>query len=145
MSTVDALSSSSTPTTTASDAFGSLNSEQFVKIIFSELSNQDPLQPSDSKALLQELSTLRSIQSDMDLSSKLTSLVGQNEWTSASNLIGKSISGVSDSLERVQGTVKSVSRTADGAVLNLTTGVRVPVGSVDEVLGDATSSGATTP
>lgn len=144
MSTVDALSGFSAPTNSASNAFGALNSEQFVKIIFSELSNQDPLQPSDSKALLQELSTLRSIQSDMDLSSKLTSLVGQNEWTSASNLIGKSISGISDSLERVEGTVRSVSRTADGAVLNLTSGVRVPVSNVDEVLS-ALPAGSTTP
>lgn len=136
MSTVDALSSQSPQTAATPDAFGSLNSEQFVKIIFSELSNQDPLQPSDSKTLLQELSTLRSIQSDMDLSSKLTSLVGQNEWTTASSLIGKQISGISDGLERVDGTVRSVSRTSDGAVLNLTSGVRVPVASVDEVLGD---------
>jgi len=143
MSTVDALSSSSTKTSSASNAFGALNSEQFVKIIFSELSNQDPLQPSDSKALLQELSTLRSIQSDMDLSSKLTDLVGQNEWTTASSLIGKDISGISDGLERVEGTVRSVSRTADGAMLNLTSGVRVPVASVDEVLGGSNARGTT--
>ncbi len=80
----------------------------------------------------------------MDLSSKLTSLVGQNEWTSAANLIGKSISGISESFERVEGTVRSVSRTADGAVLNLTSGIRVPVSSVDEVLSDL-PAGSPTP
>ena len=49
----------------AQDAFSSLNSEQFVKIIFTELSKQDPLQPNDSKALLEQLSSLRNIQSEI--------------------------------------------------------------------------------
>jgi flagellar basal-body rod modification protein FlgD len=132
---VDPLSVSATQPTTNPNAFSALDSEQFVKIIFTELSNQDPLQPSDSNQLLQELSTLRSIQSDTDLSTKLTSLVGQNEWASASSLIGKTISGLSDTTARVQGVVRSVSRTSDGAVLNLASGDRVPVANVDEILG----------
>lgn len=137
MSAVDALSSSASQPSSTSNAFSALDSEQFVKIIFTELSNQDPLAPSDSKALLQELSTLRSIQSDMDLSARLKSLVGQNEWTSAAGLIGKNISGLSDDLRRVDGIVKSVSRTEYGAVLNLASGDRVLASNVDEVLGAA--------
>ena len=140
MATVDALSSSATQPTTNSTAFSALDTQQFVQIIFTELSNQDPLQPSDSNALLQELSTLRSIQSDTDLSTQLQSLVGENEWASASNLIGKTISGLNDASTRVQGTVRSVSRTTDGTVLNLVSGDRVPVSNVDEIL-DSTGAG----
>lgn len=141
MSTVDALSSRGTQSSGTS-AFSALNSEQFVKIIFTELSNQDPLQPSDSKALLEQLSSLRSIQSDMDLSNRLNSLVNQNEWSSASGLIGKRVSGISESQERVQGIVRSVSRTADGTVLNLASGFRVPIGNVDEVLNVTQGAGS---
>lgn len=144
MAGVDALSSSSRGGTIG-NAFGSLDSSQFVKIIFSELSNQDPLAPSDSKALLEQISTIRTIQSSIDLTDKLQTLVGQEEWTSAAGLIGKRVSGLSDELARVEGTVKSVSRTADGAVLNLESGKRVPVQYVDEVLAPTgAATGAST-
>jgi flagellar basal-body rod modification protein FlgD len=138
MSAVDALSSNSTGTNTtnaAPNAFSSLTSESFVKIIFTELSHQDPLQPNDSQALLNQLSSLRSIQSSMDLSNSMGSLVTQNQLAAASNLIGKSVSGVSDSNQRVTGVVKSVSRTSDGAILNLADGSKVNMNNVDQVLG----------
>lgn len=135
MAAVDALSATSTPIASASNAFGNLDSSEFVKIIFTELANQDPLAPSDSKALLEQISTIRSIQSSIDLTDKLDSLVGQQEWTSAAGLIGKKVSGLSEELMRVEGIVKSVSRTDFGAVLNLESGTRVPVQFVDQVLG----------
>jgi flagellar basal-body rod modification protein FlgD len=115
------------------NAFSGLNSEQFIKIMFSELSRQDPMQPNDSKDLLAQLSSLRSIQSDMDLSNRLNSLVQQNEMSAASGLIGRRVSGVSEELERVDGVVASVLRTADGAVLKLRSGARVPMANLDQV------------
>lgn len=121
----------------AQNAFSSLSSEQFTKIIFSELSNQDPLQPSDSNALLQQLSSLRTIQSDMDLSDKLTSLVAQNQLASASGLIGKSVSGIDPNGSRQNGVVQSVVRTSDGAVLRLPGGVSINMNNVDQILTGA--------
>jgi flagellar basal-body rod modification protein FlgD len=122
---------------TSANAFSSLTSESFVKIIFSELGHQDPLQPSDSKALLEQLSSLRNIQSSMDLSSSMGALVSENQLSAASGLIGKSISGISEGADRVTGVVKSVSRTSDGAILNLVSGDKVRMSNVDLVLGDA--------
>ena len=135
MSAVDALSASSAGSGTTPNAFSSLTSESFVKIIFSELGHQDPLQPNDSKALLEQLSSLRNIQSSMDLSTSMGSLVAQNQLAAASNLIGKNVSGVSDGNQRLSGVVKSVSRTSDGATLNLASGAKIKMSNVDEVLG----------
>ena len=125
-----------------SNAFAALDSAEFVKIMFTELANQDPMAPSDSKDLLQQISTIRQIQSDIDMSDKLASLVNQNEWTSASGLIGKRVSGISETLQRVEGIVKSVSRTQYGAILNLESGTRVPIGGVDEVLAPGQAQAA---
>jgi flagellar basal-body rod modification protein FlgD len=122
--------------------FSALSSEDFTQIILTELSKQDPLQPNDTNALLQQLSTIRSIQSDTDLSDQLSALVAQSDFASAAGLIGRSISGVSEESRRVQGVVQSVSRTDAGPVLTLATGQRVPFGNVDQV--DATRSAATT-
>ena len=126
-----------------SNAFSALDTEQFVKIIFTELSKQDPLQPNDSKALLDQLSTLRSIQSGIDLSNKLGTLVAQNELSAASGLIGRTVSGVSDTAQRVQGVVQRVIRAQDGAVLSLAGGQQIHMSNLDQVL--ATAGGGTNP
>ncbi len=115
------------------NAYSSLTSEEFVKIMFSELSNQDPLKPNDSNALLQQMANLRSIESDLSLQTKLTSLVSQNEFASASGLIGQQISGVSVDNARVGGTVASVLRTSDGPVITLKNGERVAFKNIDQV------------
>lgn len=115
------------------DAFSALTSEEFVKIMFTELSNQDPLKPNDSNALLQQMSSLRSIQSDIDLSEKLETLVTQNQMASASGLLGRLVSGISEENERVIGVAATVSRTDNGPVLTLDDGTRVPFSQVDEL------------
>jgi hypothetical protein len=67
--------------------------------------------------------------------------VGQNEFSSASAMMGKRISGISDKVERVEGTVTGVTRTQGGAVLTLDTGDRVPFIWVDEVKAPPPASG----
>ena len=117
----------------AKTGFSAMTSEDFTKLIFTELSNQDPTKPSDTNQLLQQLSQIRSIQSDTDLSSKLSSLVNQNEFSNASALIGRMISGVSEDNERVAGMVDAVTRTNQGTFLTLASGVRVNISNVDEI------------
>jgi flagellar basal-body rod modification protein FlgD len=133
----------------APNAFSSLDSEQFVKIIFTELGNQDPLAPSDSKALLEQLSSLRSIQSDIDMSDRLKglanqmgSMVAQNEFASASQLIGKTVAGQDAGNERIQGRVKSVTRTDAGSMLKLEGGKSILMSRLGEVLEVAAGSGS---
>lgn len=124
------------------NAFSALDSEQFIKIIFTELGNQDPLQPSDSKALLEQLSSLRSIQSDIDMSNRLDTLAGQfgtlaaqSELSAASSLIGTTIKGFDQDNNPVTGEVLGVLRTSQGAVLKLDGGKMVPMSRLDEVTG----------
>lgn len=134
MDGIGALSSGGTLVSERPNGFSELTSEQFVKIIFTELGNQDPLQPNDSKALLEQLSSIRSIQSDLDLSRRLEAIVTQNELSSASGMIGRRVSGLNESNTRVQDVVASVSRTSSGAVLNLRGGDRVALKNVDQIL-----------
>lgn len=128
--------------TAAGDAFSRLSSEEFTKIILTELQNQDPLEPNDTGALLEQLSSIRSIQSDMELATRLEAVVGQNELAGASGLIGKSVSGLTESFARVSDEVVSVSRTSSGAVLNLKGGLRMPMKNLDEILATAPIAGA---
>ncbi len=122
------------------DGFSALKSEDFVKIMFTELGNQDPLKPNDSQALVEQMANLRSIQSDLDLSRKLESLVNQNQLASAGGLIGHTVSGLDTDNQRLTGVVKSVLKTADGAVLGLEDGSRIPFERVDQMFNGSTQS-----
>jgi flagellar basal-body rod modification protein FlgD len=145
MSAVDSISTSSSSTsTTSANGFSTLSSGDFLKIIFTELSRQDPTQPSDSKALLEQLSTIRNIQSSTDLSDKLTSLVSQNEFAGASQLIGKAVSGVTQDNTRKLGIVSGVSKTSKGSVVILDDGSRIDFKNIDEVQDIAEISPKTT-
>jgi flagellar basal-body rod modification protein FlgD len=119
------------------DAYSGLKTDEFIKIMFTELSNQDPFKPNDSAAMLQQISSIRQIQSDIDMGAKLESLVSQNQLAGASGLLGKLISGISETNDRVIGLVVSVSKTDEGPVLNLEDGTRVPFANVDELVDPA--------
>jgi flagellar basal-body rod modification protein FlgD len=132
-STLNSTNSASTSSTTAG-GFSSLTSDQFTKIILTELQNQDPLQPSDTNALLQQLSTIRNIQSDMDLTTKLGSLVSQNQFTSASSVIGKVVSGLATDSTNTMGVVSSVSKTTTNVYLNLNNGKQVDINNLQGII-----------
>ena len=138
MSGVGSITSDlSTTGTGTPDAYSGLKTEEFIKIMFTELSNQDPFKPNDSAAMLEQISSIRQIQSDIDMGKKLEALVGQNQLAGASGLIGKLVSGINDTNDRVIGLVVSVSRTDKGPVLNLDDGSRVAFGNVDELVDPA--------
>ncbi len=116
--------------------FSGLSSDDFMKIVLEELGQQDPLEPSDTGALLDQLASIRAIQADVDLESSLKSLVSQNELASATGMIGRVVSGVSETAQRTADVVISVSKTGDGPILNLANGQRVRIGQVDEVVSE---------
>ncbi|MBL8963607.1 MAG: hypothetical protein KF787_09650 [Phycisphaeraceae bacterium] len=133
--TVDVLGASgSKPTGSSSSAFSALSSEDFFKLILTELTKQDPLNPNDTQALLDQLSTVYNIQSSMDLSTSMKTLIDRNELSSASGMIGMYVTGLSEDFRRVEGYVAAASKTPTGAVLVLDDGVRVPMKDVDGVI-----------
>ena len=117
----------------ASSRFSEMSSEDFVRIIFTELQNQDPFQPNDSGALLEQLNSIRSIESDMQMSARLEDIVFQNQLAGAGNLIGKRIGGLTADSLRVGGVVQSVARSGDEIALILDNGWIVPLGNLEYI------------
>ena len=134
MSAIDSLGGVPTTQIGSPDAFAALGTAEFLDIIFTELGNQDPLEPSDTQATLDQLSTLWSIQSDSNMITQLESIVAQNGLASAANLIGHEISGLNELGVRVQGTVSSAINTTSGAILRLDDGSFVPMATLEQVL-----------
>lgn len=118
----------------STNPYEALNSGDFLRIMFAELTNQDPSKPTDSKDLLDQIGVIRSIESNSALTTRLTEISRQNQVTTAGSLIGKFVQGMTDSGGRTQGFVDSVSVTREGAVLNLSSGLRVPMERLEEVI-----------
>ncbi len=119
--------------TTSVNRFNELSSEDFLKIMFTELTSQDPTQPQDTSKLLDQVNSLRSIESNVQLMDQINALVGQNKFSSAANLIGKDVQGKNEQLETVQGTVTSVGVEGDQVMLTLDNGERVPFENVEKI------------
>jgi len=117
----------------SSNRFSELKSEDFIRIIFTELANQDPLQPNDTGALLDQLNSIRDIESDLNLTRQLESLVTENQLAAASNMIGKVVTGRTEGFDSVTGTVVAARREGDSISLELADGRVVPIENVDSV------------
>ena len=113
--------------------FSEMSSEDFIRIIFTELANQDPLAPNDSAALLEQLNSIRSIESDLQLIDQLKSLVTENQLSAASNLIGKHVTGLTAYSDAVEGNVVAISREGDTVAIQLDNGYVIPFESIDTI------------
>lgn len=134
MSAISSAASGISATGTAQDGFSKLNSEDFVRVMFAELSRQDPLQPNESKDLLAQLSSIRGIESDLSLQRNLENLQRQQEITSAGGLIGKFAIGLTDGGDRVRGFVDSINVTREGVTLNLSGGATIRVSRLEQIV-----------
>ena len=120
-----------------SNRFNELSSEDFLQIVFTELQQQDPFEPNDSSALLEQLNSIRAIESDIDLTKNLESIVFQNKLASAGNLIGKTVEGVMPTGDRVVGNVFAVIRQGDDVSLQLDSGWELPADNVQVIVDPA--------
>lgn len=133
--TSSAASAGSSVGTAPGDKYQSMSSGDFLKVMFAELTRQDPLQPSETKDLLAQISTIRSIESNLGLADSLKTLVKQNEAAGAGNLVGQTVKGLDNSGTLTTGVVRSVRIGRDGTTLNLLDGKSIPMKDLQEILG----------
>jgi len=129
-------SASSTQNSANNDSLRDLNLDDFLKLMITELQNQDPLNPMDNSEMLQQISQIREIGSTDKLTKTLDAvLLGQN-LTSASGLIGREVRGLSDDQTVVQGRVDRVTVT-DGVPKIHIGDKSVTLNNIGEILPDA--------
>jgi len=113
-STVSSLTSSaSTTSSTTAGAYDSLDTEAFLKLLVTELQNQDPLDPMSTSDMISQISQIRAIEASDDLSTTLESVSLGQKLATASSLLGQTVTGLTDKSQSVTGVVDRVS-VADG-------------------------------
>src|SRR5258707_4240413 len=85
-----------------------LNTDDFIKMMVTQLQNQDPLEPAKNQELLAQMSQIGQLQSSSDLTDSLKGLTTQNQIGAASSLIGKKVEGLDDQNDPVDGVVSGV-------------------------------------
>ena len=114
-----------------------LKSEDFIKMMITQLQNQDPLEPAKNDQLLAQMSQISQLQSSTNLNDSLKGLVLQNQIGSAAGLIGKSVQGMADDNESISGLVTSVKVEGDAVKLELDNGRSLALGRVTSIGSDA--------
>ena len=110
-----------------------LKSEDFIKMMITQLQNQDPMEPAKNEQLLAQMSQIGQLQSSTQLKESLEKLVLQNNLGSAGNLIGKTVVGMGDTGEKVAGTVTSVRVEGTDVRLELDNGTTVRMDRVMQI------------
>jgi flagellar basal-body rod modification protein FlgD len=110
-----------------------LNPEDFIKMMVTQLQNQDPLEPAKNSELLGQMSQIGQLQSATALQDSLKSMVLQNSLGSAGNLIGKMVQGMDANNETIGGQVTSVRVEDNKVFLELDNGQNLELGRVTEI------------
>jgi len=87
------IESSTSNSSNTKDRFEDLAVADFLRLMIAELQNQDPLNPSDNKDMLNQLNAMRQIVSSDKLTGSIESIMLGQSVATASNLLGKTVKG----------------------------------------------------
>jgi flagellar basal-body rod modification protein FlgD len=132
--TTPAIVSSSMTAAGQSAGLGSLDSDAFLQLMVAQLKYQNPFSPMDSTQMLQQTAALTTVQTLQQLSSAQQLLMGLQEASMASSLMGKEITATDADGNEITGLVTGVGFTESGPVLHVGDEEQeVPIGNVLEV------------
>jgi flagellar basal-body rod modification protein FlgD len=109
VATSNSLSASSSSSKNQVHDLKDLDINQFLQLMISELSHQDPLNPMDNTQLVQQIGELRSIAASDQLTNTLQAVQTQQSLTTASSLIGRKVTALTSNNGDITGVVQSVS------------------------------------
>lgn len=133
--TTDTNSTSSSTSKTAS-----LGQEEFLKLLVTQLQNQDPLEPMENTEFISQMANFSALEQMTSINSNLETLMSnlnedlfpQLAMQQAANLIGKEVSYVNSSAEYVTGKVDSIYIT-DGVITYVVDGKEISGSSIIKV------------
>jgi flagellar basal-body rod modification protein FlgD len=91
-----------------SDAYDKMDLGQFIKLLVTEMQNQDPTSPMDNSQILQQISQIKAIASNDKMSTTLNSLKLQQDMVSGNVMLNQTIKAIDTSGVSVTGKVDKV-------------------------------------
>jgi flagellar basal-body rod modification protein FlgD len=96
---------------TKSSGSSSLGKDDFLKILMTQLQNQDPLNPMQDQDFISQMATFSSLEQMTNLNSSMDNFVKsaeQNQFMQASSMIGKTVTYLDDQDNEMTAVVQSV-------------------------------------
>ncbi|ROZ63196.1 flagellar hook capping FlgD N-terminal domain-containing protein [Ramlibacter sp. WS9] len=114
--TISSVSSSAS--TTQANPMGM---EDFLKILLTQLTYQDPLKPMDNQEFMAQMAQFTSLEQTQQLNEKMSTLISNQAALQSVGLIGRTVDITSSSGVAVTGQVTALSLTGEAPALTITT------------------------
>ncbi len=88
--------------------FAALTADDFMKLLLTQLQNQDPSEPTSNEELLNQLSSMQSLASSIELGDTLKEIISNQQLTDGAAFLGSFVTGDNDQNEQVEGVVDRV-------------------------------------
>ncbi|ODA31082.1 flagellar hook assembly protein FlgD [Planctopirus hydrillae] len=116
--------------------FNALDTEAFMKLLITQLQNQDPSNPMSNEELLSQISQMRNLTSDIELTDALEGLTLSQQLNSSTAFLGKEIKGTTANGTEVSGVVDRV-YVKDKASFLVVGDKEVPLTNVTDVTNES--------
>jgi len=117
-----------TPTTSSSKQ---LTQQDFLKLLSTQMQNQDPMQPMDDSQFMAQMAQFSTLQATTTMSTDMTALRTHSDLATASSLVGRNVTITNETVGVVSGTVTGVDASSGTA--------QVVIGGKSYSLGDITN------
>jgi flagellar basal-body rod modification protein FlgD len=126
MMNVSSVSSTfTTQRTAATETSSTATYDNFLKLLMTQMKNQDPTEPMKSTDYMAQLATFSQVEQTVKSNSKLDALLVSSAWSQADSVIGRTVTTADG---KVSGEVSSVTITSEGAVAKLKDGTHLLLG-----------------
>lgn len=123
--TVSPVTSSTTTTATSQASATTVDYESFLRLLVTQMKNQDPTAPMDSTDYVAQLATFSQVEQTVQTNNKLDSLLQMSLLGQASSVIGRTVTGT----DGTTGVVAETRITASGVTAVLQSGAEVVLGT----------------
>ncbi|CAM3548437.1 flagellar hook assembly protein FlgD [Paracidovorax anthurii] len=114
------MSISGISSTTTNLRANGLGQEDFMKILLTQLTYQDPMKPMDNQQFMAQMAQFTSLEQTQQLNDKITTLIGNQAALQSVGLIGRTVD-VNSTSGALTGTVISLSLAGDSPLITLRT------------------------
>lgn len=111
---IGATSVSSTPATS------SFNMQDFLKVLLTELTYQDPMKPMDNEQFMAQMAQFTALEQTQELNTKITQLISVQSSLASVGMLGRTVDATADS-GQITGTVTGVNLKGDLPVISIKT------------------------
>ena len=116
--------------------FNGLTSADFLKLLVTQLQNQDPTEPVGNEELLNQLSMMRNLQSNIEIGDAMKAVTTGQNLATAAGFIGKTVTGTDADGAAVSGKVEKAFLTGGTAYVRVG-GTNLTLSQIAEVQAGA--------